>query len=80
MDNEMTNDQNKRLQWGMHDAVVGSIVLHDIPSKTVYVSNKGELVLFADQPAGTIAATYGFANMWQKKPDGTWATIIEESD
>ena len=69
------NSSLKRLTWGMHDAIIGNEIVRDIPSKVVYVSAESELSNFADEPAGTVAVQYGFAAIWQKKPDGTWATV-----
>ena len=67
----------KILNSDMHDSIVDGAILHDIPSKMVYVSSESELANFADMPVGTIAATYGFTAMYQLKPDGTWATVFE---
>lgn len=71
----VSNDNLKSLQWGMHDAIVNGEIVRDVPSKMVYVTQQSELSNFSDAPVGTIAATYGFTAMWQKKPDGTWASM-----
>jgi hypothetical protein len=52
----------------------GNVVTH-VENNTVYVSSSNDLEALTDFPAGTIAIKYGFANVWQKKPDGTWASV-----
>ena len=74
-DKTISGNTIKSLQNGMHDAIVGGIIVRDIPSQMVFLSEESELTNFTDKPVGTIAAIYGFSKMWQLKPDKTWATI-----
>lgn len=69
------NNMLKQLQWGMHDAIIDGEIVHDIPSKVVYVSSQSELSNFADALPGTIAIQYGLVNIWQLKPNGSWAAL-----
>ena len=71
----ISNNRIKSLNWGMHDAIIDGQIVRDIPSRMIYVNAQSELVNFSDALPGTMAATYGFSQMWQMKPDGTWATI-----
>lgn len=71
----ISNNRIKSLNWGMHDAIIDGQIVRDIPSRMIFVNAQSELVNFADALPGTMAATYGFGQMWQMKPDGTWATI-----
>ena len=75
--NEKTVSNNgiKELNWGMHDAVVNGELQRDIPTRLVFVASSTERDALPTVAAGTIVATYGCANVWQKKGDGTWATI-----
>lgn len=65
----------KALTIGMHDAVIGDDIIRDIQTKLVFVPTQADLAKLADYPTGTFAATYGAGSMWQKKPDGTWASV-----
>ena len=71
----ISNNRIKSLNWGMHDAIIDGQIVRDIPSRMIFVTAQSELSNFADAFPGTMAATYGFGQMWQMKPDGTWATI-----
>lgn len=71
----MNNIFGDGFKLGTHDAVINGEVVHNIPSKMIYVEQESDLSNFSDALPGTIAATYGFGSMWQMKPDGTWATM-----
>lgn len=71
-----TNENIKRLNWGMHDAVIDGEVVCDLPQKVAYVTDETELDAFAGMPVGSIAIQYGFTAMWQKKADGTWLKFV----
>ena len=75
-----TNNDEKGIQSGIHNIFVNGEIIRGIPSKLCYVMTKSERTNFENEPAGTIVATYGLANMWQLKPDKTWAVICEEED
>lgn len=63
----------KVAQFGMHSAMINGEIVHNIPSYVVYVANQSELSSWTNEvPVGTFAVTYGGANAWQLKPDGTW--------
>lgn len=72
----ISQEKRKALTTGMHDALIDGEVIKDIPSRVVFVTSESELSAIVDEePVGTIAIQYGFANMWQLKPDGQWATV-----
>lgn len=75
---EKTIYQNtpKVITLDTHCAIIDGDVVHDIPTRLVFVQSESELANFTDkEPAGTMAAKYGFANMWQLKPDKTWESL-----
>ncbi len=47
----------------------------EVPVACVMVRSSADKSLLADYEPGTIAFTAGFAAIWQKKADGTWADI-----
>ncbi len=69
-------DDRTLVKLGTHHAVINNEVVRNIPSGFAYVTSQSELSLYADEYPGFIVAQYGFGKMWQKKPDGTWATIV----
>lgn len=70
------NSYPKTLNGGMHDAIIGSDIVHDIPSKVIYVTEESELASFTDiSPVGTFAATYGLGSMWQLNASRTWVEV-----
>lgn len=72
----ITNNRLKSLQWGMHDAIVDGDIVHDIPSKMVYVKDTTERDRFTNiVPIGTIAAVYGFGSMWHLNSDRQWVSM-----
>lgn len=77
MPNNMTAQKfNKVITSGLHDAILDGEITRDIQTRMVFVNSESELAQFTDQePAGTVAATYGFGSMWQLTPAGTWAEI-----
>lgn len=66
----------KVYETGFHSVIEDGVVVNGIPDEMVYVTQESELASFAGKPAGTFAATYGFKKMWQKKPDGTWESMV----
>ena len=70
----VSNNSIKELSWGMHDAVVSGELHRDIPTRLIFVANTTERDAL-EVYAGQFVATYGCTNVWQKKGDGTWATI-----
>lgn len=62
-------------QTGTHSIIKNGDIINGVPDETVYVTQQSELGQYADKPTGTVAIQYGFANMWQKKPDGTWVKM-----
>lgn len=71
----VSNNSIKELNWGMHDAVVSGELHRDIPTRLIFVANTTERDALTGVMAGQIVVTYGCANVWQMKGDGTWATI-----
>lgn len=70
------NSYPKTLNGGMHDAIIGSDIVHDIPSKVIYVSAESELASFTDiSPVGTFAATYGMTKLWQLDASKEWVEV-----
>ena len=63
------------IELGMHDAVVNGNLVQGIPTRLIFVANSTERDTLTGVMAGQIVVTYGCANVWQKKGDGTWATI-----
>ena len=59
---------------GNIDYVKNGRIIADVPSNQVMVTNKFEAEsMLVDYPPGTIAFTAGYADIWQKKADGSWA-------
>ena len=75
--NEKTITQNsfKALETNMHDAVIDGMVVHDIPTKIIFVANSTERDALENVLPGQFVATYGCSTVWQKKGDGTWAEV-----
>ena len=71
----VSNNSLKGLEWGMHDAVVNGELVRDIPTRMIFVANSTERDALTNVAAGTFVATYGLEHIWQRKGDGTWATI-----
>lgn len=71
----VSNNSIKELNWGMHDAVVNGELHRDIPTRLIFVTNTTERDALENIAAGTFVAAYGLANIWQRKGDGSWATI-----
>ena len=71
----MSVDYDGLKQAGTHSIIDDGEVVTHVPDRTVYVSSSNDLEALTDLPVGTIAIKYGFANVWQKKPDGTWASV-----
>lgn len=63
------------IELGMHDAVVNGNLVQGIPTRLIFVANSTERDALTGVMAGQIVVTYGCGNVWQKKGDGTWATI-----
>ena len=71
----VSNNGLKFLQWGMHDAFANGQLLHDIPTKLIFVKNTTERDELSGILPGTFVAAYGLANIWQRNGDDTWETI-----
>ncbi len=69
------NNDVEYSKYGTYDAVVGDKLVKNVYFKTILVSNQTERDALENLIPGTIVATYGFANVWQLKPDGTWASL-----
>lgn len=70
------NSYPKALSGGMHDAIIGNDIVHDIPSKVIYVSEESELDSFTDiSPVGTFAAVYGLTKLWQLDASKEWVEV-----
>lgn len=63
------------IELGMHDAVVNGNLIRAIPTRLIFVANSTERDTLTNIAPGTVVATYGCGNVWQKSGDGTWATI-----
>lgn len=72
--------ETKSYQTGVHSILEDGAVVNGVPDEMVYVSQESELSAYADKPAGTFAATYGFTKMWQLGADGGWIVIGAEED
>lgn len=73
----ISNNSIKGLEWGMHDAVVDGELVRDIPTRMIFVTNSTERDALENLAAGTFVAVYGLGTIWQRKADGTWATVKE---
>jgi hypothetical protein len=70
------NSYPKTLNGGMHNAIIGDDIVHDIPSKVVYVTEESELASFTDiSPVGTYAAIYGLTKLWQLDASKEWVEV-----
>ena len=79
---QKTISQNsyKTLVADTYAAIIDGVLVHGIPNEPVYVTDESELATLPHLPVGTLAVQYGFAAMWQLKPDGTWAEINTQSE
>lgn len=71
----ISNNILKALTGGMHSAIVDGVIVHDIRTEIVFVTQESELDNFDDMPAGTFAATYGLGAWWQKDASGEWVDV-----
>ena len=72
--------QYASLTVGSTDYIENDVLHIGSPIALVLVSSAADLVDLAtfrerDYKPGTIAYTAGFNQMWQKAPDGTWASF-----
>ena len=65
----------KGLYLGMHDAVTNGELMTDIPTRLIFCKNTTERDALKNILPGQFVATYGLGNIWQRKGDGTWATV-----
>ena len=65
----------KELNLGMHDAVTNGEVMTDIPTRLIFCASSTERDAIKTILPGQFVATYGLGNIWQRKGDGTWATV-----
>lgn len=65
---------------GMVDYVSDGTLYNGAEAKTILVTSETDLALLPETYApGTIAYTAGFAKMWMKAADGTWADCFGEA-
>lgn len=63
----------------LHTLSVRNGQLANITPVTVMVSAEADLATIVNEvPAGSIAYTAGFAQMWMKSQEGNWVEIAEE--
>ena len=63
------------LNLGIIDAVANDDLMKGIPLTLTFVANQSERDALPNILPGQFVATYGIGSVWQKKGDGTWATI-----
>lgn len=61
---------------GNLDYIKNGTIYKNNAVRSILVTAQSDLASLTDYGPGTVAYTAGFASMWQKKADGTWATII----
>lgn len=64
-----------RLTIGLHDVVTADGVRKNIPIECVMVRTSSDLANLPEYPAGTVAYTPGFSNIWQLNTAGTWVEM-----
>lgn len=55
--------------------VDGNDILIHVPQTNIMVSGQSDLSKLADYPAGVLAFTAGYTQIWQKGIDGTWVEV-----
>lgn len=60
---------------GLITYVKGDRLIRNVPVQMVLVSSESDLDALEEFSPGTIAYTAGYQTMWQKAPDGTWASF-----
>ena len=72
----MSDDTIYSTKLGTHSIIKNGEVIKDVSSKLVYCNSQNDLEAHTSEfPAGTIAATYGFGDMWQLDDSGVWRDI-----
>lgn len=57
------------------NVVDGNTINTKIPQTSIMVSAQSDLAKLADYPAGVLAFTAGYKQIWQKAVDGTWVEV-----
>lgn len=60
---------------GTYDAVVDGELKTNCKSRIVFVGSEADLANLPEYEPGTVAATYGLANVWQLNASGTWVEV-----
>ena len=60
---------------GIVDYVQDGAIINNSVAEMVLVSGYSDLELLESYTPGTIAFTAGYQQMWQKAPNGTWASF-----
>lgn len=65
----------KKPTW--HDYIDSNGDIHqNVQAANVMVKAQDDLASLTDYEPGTVAFTAGFKNVWQKKADGTWESLL----
>jgi hypothetical protein len=57
------------------DYVKDGKIYRNVPVKSVMVESSADLAILEGYEPGAFAFTAGFGSIWQKKADGTWASV-----
>lgn len=73
----VTRTRLKGLSTGVRDVVAADgMLLQDVPALEVLVTAETDLDLLPQEyPAGTLAYTAAFANIWMKNASGNWVEV-----
>lgn len=69
---------NMFLRNGETNMVKGGVLHVSRPPRAVQVESEADLFFLGELPAGSIAYTAGYAQMWQLSAAGSWEAIEEE--
>lgn len=74
---QITQDKTQVINSDTNDVVVGNILYRGMPAANVMVTAESDLAnLPDDYPAGTIAFTAGYKDIWQLDASGSWISVL----
>ncbi len=60
---------------GTYDYYANGELTTNCQSRIVFVLSQSQLAMLPDYAPGTIAATFGLSEIWQKTPAGLWIEV-----
>lgn len=65
-----------RTNVGANDVVGANGLTKNVLAPSVLVRSENDLAQLPEYPAGSIAYTAGFKEMWQKDASGSWVSLL----